>query len=393
MKKLTLFLFFITQFCFSQVKNGQKVPDIHFGTLLNAPVRKTSLSELRGKIVILEFWATWCGPCLEAMPHLQEMQKTYGDKLQVITVTDERPGRIGKFLSSRPSTLWSAIDSARSVANLFPHQMIPHTVLISAEGNLVAQTVPGAITDQTIDSLLNGKDVHLPEKTDNLMSPPEAIKAYFSAADTVKSRFIMQGEIKGSPGMSTTHLNDSIFNGRRITCFNLSLATLYRIAYGNFAYKRTIDKTGQVREEPVYSLDLIVKNPAGLLPRLKQELTGRFDLQSRIEPQLTEVNVLKISDGKKFDLIPRNKTGKRTYTSSHGEIDQDAITMEDLASFLEDFGTGKLLVVNETGNNEKMDIKFSYEPENPQSLIDVLHEMGLVLSKQRRKVDMLVLFN
>lgn len=369
------------------------MPDIHFGTLLNAPVRKTSLSELRGKIVILEFWATWCGPCLEAMPHLQEMQKTYGDKLQVITVTDERPGRIGKFLSSRPSTLWSAIDSARSVANLFPHQMIPHTVLISAEGNLVAQTVPGAITDQTIDSLLNGKDVHLPEKTDNLMSPPEAIKAYFSAADTVKSRFIMQGEIKGSPGMSTTHLNDSIFNGRRITCFNLSLATLYRIAYGNFAYKRTIDKTGQVREEPVYSLDLIVKNPAGLLPRLKQELTGRFDLQSRIEPQLTEVNVLKISDGKKFDLIPRNKTGKRTYTSSHGEIDQDAITMEDLASFLEDFGTGKLLVVNETGNNEKMDIKFSYEPENPQSLIDVLHEMGLVLSKQRRKVDMLVLFN
>lgn len=393
MKKLTLFLFFITQFCFSQVKKGQKVPDIHFGTLLNAPTGKISLSELQGKIVILEFWATWCGPCLEAMPHLKEMQKRYGEKLQIITVTDERFKRIEKFLSSRPSNLWFAIDSTRSVANLFPHHMIPHTVLISGEGNLVAQTLPGAITDQTIDSLLNGKNVHLPEKTDNPMSPPEAIKAYFSAADTVKSRFIMQGEIKGSPGMSTTHLNDSIFNGRRITCFNLPLTTLYRIAYGNFAYKRTIDKTVQVREAPVYSLDLIVKTPAELLPGLKQELNSRFDLQSRIEPKLIEVNVLKISDEKKFDLIPRNKSGKRTYTSRQGEIDQDAITMEDLASFLEDFGTEKLMVVNETGNNEKMDIKFSFEPENPQSLKDILHAMGLILSKQRRKVDMLVLYN
>lgn len=392
MKKLTLFLFLITHLCFSQIKTGQKVPDIHFGTLLNAPVQKTSLSELRGKIVILEFWATWCGPCLEAMPHLKEIQKRYGEKLQVITVTDERSERIRKFLSSRPSNLWFAIDSARSVANLFPHHMIPHTVLIS-EGNLVAQTVPGAITDQTIDSLLNGKGVHLPEKTDNPMSPPEAIKAYFSAADTVKSRFVMQGEIKGSPGMSTTHLNDSIFNGRRITCFNLPLATLYRIAYGNFAYKRTIDKTVQVKAARVYSLDLIVNTPAELLPRLKQELTSRFDLQSSIEPQLIEVNVLKISDEKKFDLIPRNKSGKRTYTSSHGEIDQDAITMKDFADFLEDYGTEKMMVVNETGNNEKMDIKFSFEPENPQSLKDILNEMGLVLVKQRRKVDMLVLYN
>lgn len=393
MKKLTFFLLFITHLCFSQIRNEQQVPDIHFGTLLNAPVREISLNELKGKVVILEFWATWCGPCLVAMPHLKEMQKKFGEKLQVITVTDERPERISKFLKSRPSNLWFAIDTARAVTKLFPHRMIPHTVVISAEGKLVAETTPDAITDQTIDSLLNGKEVHLPEKTDNPMSPPEAIMTYFNAADTVKNRFIMHGEIKGSPGVSTTHLNDSIFKGRRLTCFNLSLTTLYRIAYGNFAYKRTIDKTNQIQEAPVYSLDLIVNTPAELLPQLKQELDNRFDLRSRIEPQMKEVNVVKIADRKKFNLIPRNKSGKRTYTSSHGEINQDAITMTDFADFLEDYGTEKLLVIDETGNSEKLDIKFSFEPENPQSLKDKLNDMGLVLVKQKQKIDMLVLDN
>jgi uncharacterized protein (TIGR03435 family) len=203
----------------------------------------------------------------------------------------------------------------------------------------------------------------------------------------------MQAEIKGSPGLHTTHLNDPAFKNRRLTCLNLPLTTLYMIAYGNFPYKRTINKTGSTNAAPVYCLDLIVANQDQLLPTLRRELASRFDMQTNVEAQLKDVNLLRITDQSKFNQIPRNKSGQRTYYSRHGEIDQQAITMTDFADFLETYGVDKSLVIDATRSTEKLDIKFSFQPEDPKSLLAVLSEMGLTLEKEQRRVDMLVLSN
>jgi uncharacterized protein (TIGR03435 family) len=75
----------------------------------------------------------------------------------------------------------------------------------------------------------------------------------------------------------------------------------------------------------------------------------------------------------------------------HGAIDQQDISMTDFAEFLESYGVGKNIpIIDETTNQEKFDIKFSFQPENPASLINVLTNMGLSLEKQLRKIDMLV---
>jgi thiol-disulfide isomerase/thioredoxin len=392
MKTLTLLLLLIANITFAQVKNAEAVPDINFGPILNAPVKTAKLSRLKGKIVLIDFWATWCGSCLEAMPYLIQLQQKYPSQLQVITVTDETARRTGQYLVSRPSNLWFAVDTARLIDKLFPHRFIPHTVLISPDGKLIACTNPGAVTALVIDSLLHKMDVHLPAKKDNLLSREELIKQYFYAADTVKSRFMMLPEIMGGPGFSTTHLADSVFAGRRLTCLNLPLTTLYMIAYGGFPYGRVIDNTGAGGDKaPKYCLDLIVKNKADLLPALREELAKRFDLQARIQPELKEVNVLRIADTAQFKTIRRNQSGRRTYGSSHGAIDQESITMTDFADFLESFGIGKL-VVDETSNHEKLDVQFSFQPENPQSLKDILTGMGLSLTKQQREVNMLLLY-
>lgn len=142
----------------------------------------------------------------------------------------------------------------------------------------------------------------------------------------------------------------------------------------------------------MYCLDLIVPSQEELLTTLQRELASRFDMQAKVEPQLKEVNVLTVTNREKFNQISRNKSGKRTYASRQGEINQDAITMVDFADFLETYGTDKLLVIDETQNSEKLDIKFSFQPENPQSLTTILSEMGLTLAKKPRKVDMLLLY-
>ncbi|MFD2937550.1 redoxin family protein [Spirosoma flavum] len=393
MKKLIVFLLLTAHWGFAQPQNGQPVPNIAFNTVLNAPVNATTLEQLKGKIVLIEFWATWCGSCLEAMPHLKQLQQKYPQTVQIITVTNETPKRTKQYLTSRPSNLWFAVDSSQSIAGIFPHQLIPHTVLIGPDGNLIAQTMPKSITNGVIDSLLNQQRTHLPQKIDNSLTYEEILKTYFDAADTVRNRFVMQAEIKGSPGLHTTHLNDSVFKNRRLTCLNLPLTTLYMIAYGNFPYKRTIDKTGSTNAAPVYCLDLIVPNQDQLLPALRRELSSRFDMQIKVDPLLKEVNLLRITDQAKFNRIPRNKSGQRTYYSRHGEIDQHALTMADFADYLETYGVGKSLVIDETRNSEKLDIKFSFQPEDPKSLLAILSEMGLSLVKEQRKVDMLVLYN
>jgi thiol-disulfide isomerase/thioredoxin len=290
MKKLAFLFALLTSCAFAQVKNGEPVPDINFQTILNAPVKQAKLSELKGKVVLIEFWATWCGSCIEAMPHLKQLQQKFQNKLQIITITDETAKRTGQYLTSRPSNLWFAVDTGRLITQLFPHQLIPHTVLIGADGKLIANTSPELVTEKVIDSLLSSKEIHLVEKKDNAMDYKEIIKTYFFAEDTVKNRFTMLPTIKGAPGLSSTWLNDSTFSSRRLTCLNLDLSTLYRIANNNFPYSRTIDKTVKRKVDPTYCLDIIVAKKEDLLPTLQKELSKRFDLQAKIDVQTQKLS-------------------------------------------------------------------------------------------------------
>jgi uncharacterized protein (TIGR03435 family) len=111
-----------------------------------------------------------------------------------------------------------------------------------------------------------------------------------------------------------------------------------------------------------------------------------------VERQIKDVYVLKVIDADKVKKIPVNTSGKRTYNARHGEIDQQDITMDDFAGYLESYGTSRLSVVNETQITGNFDIKFSFQPENPDSLTKILSVLGLGLSKEKRGIDMLVLY-
>ncbi|RYF73465.1 MAG: DUF3738 domain-containing protein, partial [Cytophagaceae bacterium] len=312
--------------------------------------------------------------------------------LQVIALSQESPKRVAQFLANRPSSLWFAIDSAGGLARQFPHQLIPHTVVIGPDGRFIAATSPQALTEAVLDSIWRGQPVHLPQKLDNPRNYEQVLATDFFASDTVQSRFMMQAEIKGCPGLSTTYLTNPVFANRRLTCLNLPLASLYMLAYGQFPYSRTIDQTGSGKNPPTYCLDLIVEKKDQLLPTLQGELAKRFDIQAKVNRQTRQVSVLRLTDPAKFNRIPRNTSGKRTYYARHGEIDQAAITMADFAQFLESYGLTKELVIDQTHRPEKLDIKFSFQPENPQSLLTILAQMGLSLTREQQPVDMLLLY-
>lgn len=389
MKKFLILALLLNSYAFAQVKTGNEVPDFKL-ELVNTSQKSVTLGELKGKVVWLEFWATWCGPCISVMPHLVNLQQKYKDRLQVIAISNEPEKRIEQFLEAKPFHLSFAIDTADLMRKYFPYQLIPHSVLISADGKLINSTSPEKITSQVLDSLFNGQEVHLEKKIDNFST--DYINDYFYADNKVKRKILWQPQIKGAGGMMFSHLDKPVFSGRRLTFINASLSSIFSRAFGDVPYSRTIDSLGSLGEK-ILCLDIIVENSSQLEPALKQALAKKYKVDAKMVKQKREVEVLSIIDPQKFAGVKRNANGVRTYFARHGAINQQGITLTDFAAFLESFGSLRKLVIDESSNTEKLDLKFNFQPENKNTLLKILNDMGLGLKPEIRDIDFLLLKN
>ena len=103
-----------------------------------------TLSDHEGKVVLLNFWATWCGPCVGEMPAFEKLQETYGEDLVLLAVNSgEDEGTVTSFLEKNGYTFPVALDPEYAVAMLYPTDGIPYTVIIGTDGK-VAVTQVGA---------------------------------------------------------------------------------------------------------------------------------------------------------------------------------------------------------------------------------------------------------
>lgn len=123
-------------------------PDLPF---LDETGAERSLKDYRGKVVLLNLWATWCAPCRHEMPSLDRLQAELGgDTFQVVTLATGRnnPSKISAFFSQAGVThLPKFTDENQSVARALGVMGLPVTVLIDAEGRELARLIGGAEWD------------------------------------------------------------------------------------------------------------------------------------------------------------------------------------------------------------------------------------------------------
>jgi len=113
---------------------GTQAPDFTLYDLENKPIK---LSELKGKVVLLDFWATWCAPCRAAMPDLELLHRDFKDKgLVVLGVDSEEAKDQTAFFDKFGYTFHSLVDPEEQVKNLFAVGGIPTTVLIDRKGTI-----------------------------------------------------------------------------------------------------------------------------------------------------------------------------------------------------------------------------------------------------------------
>jgi thiol-disulfide isomerase/thioredoxin len=106
-------------------------------TLADLDNKKWTLSELRGKIVLVNFWATWCPPCRAEMPNLDALYTQYANQgLVILSITDENPSIVNSFLQGKNYHPPVLIDSDRAVNNEFHVEGIPQTFVFDRDGKL-----------------------------------------------------------------------------------------------------------------------------------------------------------------------------------------------------------------------------------------------------------------
>lgn len=122
------------------VKNPDAAPALKINDLEGKPL---SLDDDKGKVVLLNFWATWCGPCREEIPDLIELQKKYKDKLAIIALaTDEdEPAEVKKFAQKHAINyrIGMATDALRGEYGGIP--ALPTSFIIDAQGRVVQKHI------------------------------------------------------------------------------------------------------------------------------------------------------------------------------------------------------------------------------------------------------------
>jgi len=115
------------------------------------------LAALRGKVVLLNFWATWCAPCRQEMPSLERLYEKFADRgdFQILTVdVQEGPKTVGDFLKVNRYHLPAVIDSDGQIAAAYSAQSIPLSVIIDANGSLIGVRL--GRTDWSSPAVLRG---------------------------------------------------------------------------------------------------------------------------------------------------------------------------------------------------------------------------------------------
>ncbi len=142
------------------------------GAIKNAPPfslpgesgQQISLQELQGKVVLVDFWASWCAPCIRSFPWMNSMLEKYGEEgFAVIAINmDQEPELAKKFLQRQNSALTIAFDPKGTVARQYQVMGLPNSFLINREGQIAYKHVGFRLKQLTvyeneIKTLLVGK--------------------------------------------------------------------------------------------------------------------------------------------------------------------------------------------------------------------------------------------
>lgn len=373
----------------AEPKVGERPPLLKATTLLQAPAGASLNAEtLKGRVVVMEFWATWCGPCILAIPHVNELAEKFKDKpVQFVSITSEDEATVKAFLTKKPINGWVALDTDKAMNAAYAVDMIPHTVVLGKDGLIAAVTYPTTVTEQFIDDLLADKK---PDVFKSLGGPVQAAGGKQEAAALF--------EVSVRPSAFDRRMGSSS-GGGSLGYRGYTVWDLLPEAFEGASSARVW--TNAALPEGRY--DVVIRQPRGHSVReahelLWQAMQSAFELTARKTTNEMDVFVLRKGQTNGPGLTPASTEG-RAYHTGMGKIEALSAPLDWLSWVLED-KLGKP-VIDETGLTERYDISLKWDEKvhaappnglapiapNSEKLVKAVEEqLGLELVPSTRPV-------
>ena len=178
---------------------GKPALDFHV-TDLNG--KALSLEQYRGQVVLLDFWATWCPPCIAEIPNVKKTYETYKDqKFQIIGISLDRSKEpLEKYIEKEELAWIHYWDNTGKIANLYKVVGIPSTFLIDGEGVIRKTNLRGHTLEHAVAELVK-ENLEKPTDTSTKTPAPESIPATkILKQDTIPEKEELQEALRADPG-------------------------------------------------------------------------------------------------------------------------------------------------------------------------------------------------
>lgn len=408
-----------------EIKIGDTIPPVMLTHFLNDTAKLINISKLYSKgPLIIDFWATWCVPCIHEMQKIDSLSKKYPGRFNVISVTYEQRNIVSEFLG-RHAEMRNLVNPILTndviLAKLFPHRSLPHNVWIDKKGIVVAITGGDEVNEKNIVSFIAGSGFQLPTKHDNMAF--DWNKPYHLADTSFISRTIFTHY---DPGINSGTVNDRpvYSNGymKRAFGWNSTSTELFYLAAfplightGSYKdYDRmeihTKDSTRffyekykkNMRENRFewssknlfcYELSLPKPIPDTIFAKyMMADLERNFNVTAKIEKRLQPCWVMTRKAGSL--PYPHSNKSKLYYATNGHDLTAEDISIKDFVDIVV-HGTWNIKpIIDETHLDYPIDIIVPFDKGlTVEMVMNFLREKGFEFKEEMRSLNKLILYD
>ncbi|MBN8699592.1 MAG: redoxin domain-containing protein [Chitinophagales bacterium] len=370
---------------------GDNFPNYIIRPVVNAPVKEYDIVKENKKYLILNFWGTWCVPCIPEMDSLNRLQEMYKDKIHVIAVSNENTDRLENLLRKRPSKLWLAADTNSYLYNGFGFNYVGQSAIVDGNNRIIALVRTDSINQKFIDNLVQGTQVKSSAETGIASQAPAA--DYFGLDSSMTNSVTLCSARPKDFGSGSPDYSKTPFAGRRITYFNVPDAYLYNVAFGKKSSETFYEPDFHVvgAGKKIVCFDLL--GSPGLEDSIKiimqQELNEMLPFKAGIEKRKLSVYILK---RKEFDTSTwKTSDAPEIFNMFSGKgFAGKAVPLSVYADYL----ASQLFVtvIDETGLKGKYDIITVNDIATKDEVLKENEKLGLTLEKAERELEVLIIF-
>ena len=401
------------------LKIGDALPKQFWETplqMVNTPQKTTTLSADKDKLILLDFWNTWCSACILNFPKMEELQKQFGDKVKILAVSNQDRATLEKFFASKNGSKYNQVQSVaadKMMHSLFPHIAVPYIVWVK-DGKLLNTTDTRQVSTETLTAVLAEKPAVLQTVTQMNRDRPLFLSEGFDrqrGVNLLNYSILIKGYIPDIAGGSIFRKTDDL---RIIGCqftnlnlFDIYFAVGYQLFHlsnpsDNFTEKRIIlnvknperikgiqTSDGTVAPTDAYSYEIMVPptRADSLFTDILHDLSRYTGYRAEIKKTMQKCWVLRRNSSQ--DLL-KTKGGELISTFPGSPSVLQNAPLRHMVNMINGNTSISLPLIDETGYTANVDIRIS-GITTPEHLNQELAAYGLTITEEERPLSMLII--